>query len=419
MIKKLVVGVALTLLAPFADAQRVHSDEDDDEVETSEEPKDEAQTEPAPPLAPVPRPVQQTARPAVSRDDPVEAPPPEPSRQASDADTGTALGGAGISRGGSDSGPSAPTRSKFSAGSASGGEAAAPSSAPGSVPGSCFGRSVVSGDLDSEAYMKSDKGEGFGPDFRTRMNVMHIMRFKTDAAGYMMEGWVIYDEEFQLTAFVSPSPCDYTWAYQHGTVSQSHLLLPVLTDRQAAALYAKPKNRIDGHKPWHGLKKNAHLLPDTYYYLHIVNASGKYTSNADLAAAPESCRGNRGNGNCYYLRLTFQTKNPGGPSPFPPDIVSPSSKAPPSGGSANAPPGGSGDPGSAPPDNSTCALPNGTSLPAGSENSKLLWYKNGTTCIPASFYCANGTLTYGLQFSPAPPRPAPGAALFMNQASCY
>lgn len=405
MIRILAVAVALTMHAPFADAQSGHSDEADDEVEASEEPTEEAQAEPAPPLAPVPRPVQRAARPAVTPAAPVETPPPEPSSQAAGTGTGISLGGAGISRGGADIGKFAPTRSQLPAGSASGEKAAAPS-APGSVPSSCFGRSVVSGDLDSEAYMKSDKGQGFGPDFRTRMNVMHIMRFKTDAAGYMLEGWVIYDEEFQLTSFVSPSPCDYTWAYQHGTVTQSHLHLPVLTDSQAAALYAKPKNRIDGHKPWHGLKKNAHLLPNTYYYLNIVNASGKYTSNAEIAAAPESCRGNRGNGNCYYLRLTFQTKNYGGPSPFPPDIVSPSPKAPTPGGSAT-------------PDNSTCALPNGTSIPAGSENSKLLWYKHGTACIPASFYCANGTLTYGLQFSPAPPQPAPGATLFMNQASCY
>lgn len=64
-----------------------------------------------------------------------------------------------------------------------------------------------------------------------------------------------------------------------------------------------------------------------------------------------------------------------------------------------------------------CTLKDGTKIENGV--GKELYYKNSNnTCISANFSCMNGDLTWANQFSPAPPRPAAWATLFINKTLC-
>lgn len=291
------------------------------------------------------------------------------------------------------------------------GKAAPAGGASGMVDGLCFGRRVVLGDYTSRAYLLSDKGEGY--DYRmfsTQQDVMHVMRFKTDKSGSQIMIYVVYDEGFTKTNFISPTPCDYEWAYRHNLANiADHYGVPVFTDKEADDRYREAP-AVYGRKDWYGLVplgnpslKNPHLLPNTFYYLHAINVdlglARGFSTSAQLAAAPETCQGNRGGGYCYYLKFDIG----GGVLTDAPE--------------QSGPPG-SGGPGSGPPDASTCALPDGTRLAAGTDKSVMLWYKAGEMCVRAAFYCANGSLTYGLQMSPSPPQPPPGARFFMTPGAC-
>lgn len=221
---------------------------------------------------------------------------------------GTRGGGAGVSGG---------TGTGGGGGAGGGGGGGAAPSVPIPIPRSCFGRNVVSGDWDSP-YASSDKQEGFGVDYRTRRDLMHVVRFKTGPPGYTAQFWVIYDESFFISSFISPKPCDYEEAYKLGLSRRAGggWFVPVVTDSQAVEMY-KPKGPNDIYDQWRMNPKDTHLLPNTYYYMHVINVDMPMTdtrlrplitTGAQLAAAPETCDGNRGDGWCYYLRFTFQTK---------------------------------------------------------------------------------------------------------------
>lgn len=200
-------------------------------------------------------------------------------------------------------------------GTGGGGTGGGGSSSPKAVPASCFGRQVVWGDGDSQAYMASNKNEGFGGNYRNHNGRMHVLQFKTDKAGYWVNIRIVFDADY-VSGFISPVPCDYTWASQNNTIKEGYGAwdLPVLNDAQ----FNEIKKRQKPFDQWYGY--NYRLLPNTYYYFHAMNVSGLagIKNDAQLTAAPETCQGDRGNGDCYYLILMLQNKfHVGGPAPIP------------------------------------------------------------------------------------------------------
>ncbi|KKW39428.1 MAG: Immunoglobulin-like protein [Parcubacteria group bacterium GW2011_GWA1_54_9] len=185
----------------------------------------------------------------------------------------------------------------------------APASAPVAIPSSCFGTGNISGEV------KYSNGA-----FAMEGNKMHVTRFKTESAGYLIGrmGWVgdanVAGSSGFTIGFISSVPCDYTGAYNNGLTARgpggyggwvgpksSYGDLPVLADNQVQTYFDNwvTANTFFGYLP-PGLNRKAYLKPNTYYYLNIVNSEEiispfdqvpvKYIkTDADLTASPDTC----------------------------------------------------------------------------------------------------------------------------------
>ncbi len=195
-----------------------------------------------------------------------------------------------------------------------------PSTPVNTLSGRCLGRDTTGIiDLDrrtDSAYIlqTKDSWAPAGFTWAFKQGLMHVFRFKTDGAGYVTQTGIVQDEFYTPTSFISPAPCDYGWAYQHGTVLGSggnRFDHAVLTDSQANNIYAKQRYWYLTNSTWYKPEKKTHLLPNTYYYLHVTSVAGApsmgITTNSQFTAATDSVVSTHSDGSPLgrYLRIEF------------------------------------------------------------------------------------------------------------------
>lgn len=456
MLKSLVVAVALTSIAPFAFAQSSHHYEATDEdaaVEEEEEPPKTQTVAPAPGRA-SPR-VFRVTRPGVIHAEPNEAQAPAPPSQPAEAVLGTPLGGAGMI-GGASGGPIGqfePMRPNVTAGGSGGaGGGGATERDPGKGlwmpkgkadlfvvdPGNSLHSTVeqlpgtinVNGlrtftEIEKErpgwktkdfyAYPPTGAVVSFKPgntiSLRFRTGGKPVKRNSSIYAPGSVGGYFSFNNfdggnfPFSGTISASVAPGDFSdakCALSFRSNSNPRIFIesiPPLMDITGASLCIIP--------------------PNTDYYLNIR------IDNRNGSAVTRRIKGEDGR----YVWTPFTDAEIKNADCRNPTIYCPIMKLVPTGsvleffggadpfaGSAPVPKGpDEGAP--APADASSCALPDGGALAAGGGYARL-WYKR-SGCVEANFVCRNGALAYGpSQFSPAPTPPAPGANLYLNQASC-
>lgn len=476
MLKKIVVGVTLTALAPFAAAQSSHHYEAEDPNAPA---KREAEAPTASPAAPargrtVPR-VFRVVRPGVIHAEANEVQAPGAPGQGDGAPVGAALGGSGLSdggpgrpaggqaaaNGGSGSstggsgggamGGSSPIRSK----PPQGGSGAAPAS-PGKDPGKGLwmpkgrtdlfvvdpGNSVHStveqlpGTIDLNGLKTFTQIEAQRPGWKTKDFYAYpptgavvsfkpgntvSLRFRTGTTPVKRNGSLYAPGSVGgYFSFNNFDGGNFPWS---ATLSASVVPGDFSDPRCALSFKGNPNPRVfvESIPPLVDLKGAGLCIipPGTDYYLNIR------IDNRNGAAVTSRIKGDDGR----YVWTPFtdaeiEAADCRSPVVFCPimklvptgDILGYFGGADPFAGAAPEPVAGGGA-GGAPADASTCALPGGATLAAGDGYARL-WYRN-SGCVQANFVCRHGSLAYApSQFSPAPTPPAPGAAFFADREAC-
>ncbi len=205
----------------------------------------------------------------------------------------------------------------------------------GGTPATCYNRNVTAVNWDAAArgdgrYFASSAPGRLG--FAALNKSMEIIAFTTDNATYRMQNAMANTTgAAQVVSFISDTPCDVTFAFNHALTASAEGSAAVFRFIVASEAKEAAMRNDSALSPDVAalLAANRVLRPQTTYFWHSVNSRLSPFSpftNADLANDPDTCPpgGTFPGQDCYYKtfegRVDFRLYDDTG-EPFPYKLI--------------------------------------------------------------------------------------------------